>query len=187
MPAVPAVVQGARPSSQSERRSPLLRLLRRLQGGSEGGAGRPGSAGEGDAEQWDALKEIEAAFLQSWKLEDTIRALNAGQKPTDAEVLRSWLLQHRAHTLDAFLADPSQRRSLGQAAVDDRNRPLLELLLEEPSFSAQGEGRLAPCCESPAVPSLYWSASRSASIAVAAITKGAGLHVAAAWPVFGGV
>jgi hypothetical protein len=141
---MPAVVQGARPTSQSERRSPLLRLLRRLQGGPEGGAGRTGSAAEGDAEQWDALREIEAAFLQSWQLEDAIRALNAGQKPTDAAVLRSWLLQHRAHTLDPFLADPAQRRTLGQAAVDDRIRPLLELLLEEPSFSAQGEGRLAP-------------------------------------------
>ncbi|KAL4858033.1 TPR and ankyrin repeat-containing protein 1 [Chlorella vulgaris] len=130
--------KGARPTSQSERRSPLLRLLRRLQGGPEGGAGRPGSAAEGDAEQWDTLREIEAAFLQSWQLEDTIRALNAGQKPTDAEVLRSWLLQHRAHTLDACLADPSKRRLLGQAAVDDRNQPLLELLLEEPSFSAHG-------------------------------------------------
>jgi hypothetical protein len=85
------------------------------------------------------LLELEQAFLDAWQPEDTAQALHPSQKASDAALLRAWLLRHRAVTLDPLLADSAACRALGQAAVDDRNAALLELLLDEPQFSAQGE------------------------------------------------
>lgn len=91
------------------------------------------------------LLQLEAAFLQHWALADTAKALHPRQRADDTALLRAWLLEHRSVTLDSLLADEAQQRALGQAGVDDRNAPLLELLLQQPGFSAQG-GRAAGQC-----------------------------------------
>lgn len=164
----PTPLQGARPTSQSEGRSPLLRLLRKLQppgqeqaaaaapaaeeqqpeqgqeaeaAPSEADAASAAASDGGDAgESSDAAaaRQLEAAFLEAWQPEDTAHVLHPEQRPADAALLRAWLLAQRAATLDPALADASSARALGQAAVEERNLPLLELLLEQPAFSAQG-------------------------------------------------
>lgn len=87
----------------------------------------------------EAALRIEASFLQHWQLADTAKALQPGMPAGVAQLLRGWLLRQRRTTLDPLLADPASMQALGQAAVSDRNVPLLELLLELPGFSAQGE------------------------------------------------
>jgi hypothetical protein len=134
-------MQGSRPTSQSEGRSPLLRLLLKLPAGdasSNDGAEAAAPASEEEAEEQQQLRAIEAAFLQHWQPQDTAALLNPSQRPADAALLRRWLQAHRGRTLDPLLAEESARRTLGQAAVDARNVPLLDVLLEEPVFSAAG-------------------------------------------------
>ncbi|KAL4457799.1 hypothetical protein ABPG75_012664 [Micractinium tetrahymenae] len=144
---------------RSAGKSPLLRLLHKLPGTAAEAADRPASAGSAEAEgedeaasaagsaaaaaaskvdAADAAVHIEAACLQHWQLADTAKMLQPGQPPGSAQLLRGWLLRQRGTTLDPLLADPQQQQPLGQAAVNDRNVPLLELLLEQPGFSAQG-------------------------------------------------
>lgn len=85
------------------------------------------------------LREVEAVLLQHWLPEaDTAHALLPRHSPADARLLRAWLLGHRAVTLFPVLADAERMRQLGQTAVNERNTLLLDLLLIEPRFSAQG-------------------------------------------------
>lgn len=139
--------QGARPTSQSEGRSPLLLLLleqgkleqaqqAQQPGGEEGGEEAEEETAAGDPAT--QLQRIEAAFLQHWQLHDTARALHPDQKANHPALLREWLLRQRGTTLDPLLADAARRQELGQTAVNERNTPLLELLLEQPAFSAAG-------------------------------------------------
>lgn len=102
------------------------------------------AAAEQEDQEQDALRQMEGAFLAHWRAEDTTKALHPSQRPADSALLHDWLLQRRGVTLDPILSDAKQRQAVGQAAVDDRNRLLLELLLDEPGFSAQGRLIAAP-------------------------------------------
>jgi hypothetical protein len=141
-------LQGARPTSQADIRSPLLWvLLQQQQQQGQQAAAPPPDEGEeeavdaqkGPAAQAQSLQQLLDAFLQHWQPQDTAAVLHPTLAPKHNALLRQWLLQERARTLDPLLAVPAARNALGQAAVNERNTPLLELLLEELAFSAQGE------------------------------------------------
>ena len=141
-------MQGARPTSQADIRSPLLWvLLQQHQQQGQQAAAPPPEEGEEeavDAQQGPAalarcLQQLLDAFLQHWQPQDTAAVLHPTLAPKHNALLRQWLLQERARTLDPLLAVPAARNALGQAAVNERDTPLLELLLEELAFSSQGE------------------------------------------------
>ena len=145
--------QGARPTSQSEGRSPLLLLLMergKLQQAQQAQqAGEAGSEAAADADNEAAAgdpatqqSQIEAAFLQHWQMQDTARALHPDQRGDHTALLRDWLLHQRARILDPLLANEAGRRELGQTAVNERSTHLLQLLLDQPGFSAAGERTL---------------------------------------------
>jgi hypothetical protein len=102
-------------------------------------------AQQGPAALARSLQQLLDAFLQHWQPQDTAAVLHPTLAPKHNALLRQWLLQERARTLDPLLADPAARTALGQAAVNERNTPLLELLLEELAFSAQGELKIHFC------------------------------------------
>lgn len=148
------VLQGARPTSQADIKSPLLWVLQQRQQqlqqqGQQAAADAPPEEEEeeavdalqGPAAQAQSLQALLTAFLQHWQPEDTATVLHASLPPKHNALLRQWLLAERARALDPLLADPAARAVLGQAAVNERNTPLLELLLREPAFSAAGTAR----------------------------------------------